>query len=52
MTPKLVDEYEYINRRLKEIEEEKERARNQDTEKPQEPETHEWSLSIDNIYPG
>ena len=54
MTPKLVDEYEYINQRLKEIEDAKEKARNTepDTEKPQEAENHEWSFSIDNIYTG
>lgn len=50
MTPKLIDEYEYINRRLKEIEEEKERARNNDTEKPKTDEID--YLSVADIYPG
>ena len=53
MTTKLVDEYEYIKQRLKEIEEAKEKARNTPAqEKPQEPENHEWLFSIDNIYSG
>ena len=55
MTPRLADEFEFLNQRLKEIEEAKEKARNtdhSDTEKPKEAENHEWSFSIDNVYPG
>jgi hypothetical protein len=51
MTTKKADEYDYIHQRLKEIEAEKEKARNPDQEKPQSPENHEWSFSIDNVYP-
>lgn len=49
---RMADNFEDIAARLKEIEDEKEKARNNDTEKPQEPENHEWSLSIDKVYPG
>lgn len=52
MTP-LVDNVSDIAARLKAIEDAKEKARNTPApEKPKEPDNHELSFSIDNVYPG